>query len=132
MFLLSSLNKKCHILFYHQFLTIYGYSEGFQRFWKQAKSVWSSVFRYVKVCLFFNCIRYTRHWHKTQMLNNLSSEEINVNALFFLLPAPAHHSFTFDWWFFYELKRKVCRSKSVSGIFHFRFRFVFIKVYTLV
>ena len=33
--------------------------------------------------------------------------------------------------FLYELKQKVRLSKTVCGIFHFRFRFVFIKVYFL-
>ena len=32
----------------------------------------------------------------------------------------------------YQLKHKVHLSKTVSGIFHFRFRFVFIKVYIFV
>ena len=41
-------------------------------------------------------------------------------------------SFTFDLRFLYELKHKVRLSKTVCGIFHFRFRFVFIKVYIFV
>ena len=51
---------------------------------------------------------------KTQMLKKFPSEKINVtkNALFFPSQAPPHHSFTF-----------------MCGIFHFRFRFVFIRVY---
>ena len=51
------------------------------------------------------------------------------NVLFFLSRAPTHHSFTFNLRFNYELKHKVRLSKTVCGIFHFRFRFVFIKVY---
>ena len=59
-----------------------------------------------------------------------SSDKINVtkNALFFLLQAPTHHNFPFNFRFLYELKRKVRLSKTVCGIFHFRFRFVFIFV----
>ena len=34
--------------------------------------------------------------------------------------------------FLYDLKCMVCLSKTVSGIFHFRLRFVFIKVFTSV
>ena len=34
--------------------------------------------------------------------------------------------------FFYELKLKVLLSKTVCGIFHFRFRAAFIKVYIFV
>ena len=51
------------------------------------------------------------------------------NALFFLSRAPTHHSFTFNLRFLYEMKYKVRLSKSFCGIFHFRFRFFFIKVY---
>ena len=50
----------------------------------------------------------------------------------FLSCVPTHHSFTFNLQFLYELKYKVQLSKIVSGIFHFRFRFVFIKVYIFV
>ena len=51
---------------------------------------------------------------------------------FFLSRAPTHYSFTFNSRFLYELKHKVRLSKSVCGIFHFRFRHVFIKVYFFV
>ena len=34
--------------------------------------------------------------------------------------------------FLYDLKRKVCLSKIMCGIFHFRFCFAFIKVYIFV
>ena len=88
------------------------------------KSVWSNVFWYVKVCIFWKCIQYTIHWDKTQMFKKFSS--------FFLSRAPTHHSFTFNLRFLYELKHKVRLSKTVCGIFHFRFRFVFIKVYIFV
>ena len=68
------------------------------------------------------------------MLKKCSSGKINgaKNALFFLSRAPTHHSFTFNLRFLYELKHKVRLSKTVCGIFHFRFRFVFIKVYIFV
>ena len=51
---------------------------------------------------------------------------------FFLLRAPTHHSFTFILRFLYELNHKFCLSKTVHGIFHFPFHFVFIKVYIFV
>ena len=54
------------------------------------------------------------------------------NALLFLSQAPIHRSFTSNLRFLYELKHKVCFSKTMCGIFHFRFRFVFIKVYIFV
>ena len=47
----------------------------------------------------------------------------------FSFVSSTHHSFTFISRFLYELEHKVPLSKTVSGIFHFRFRFGFIKVY---
>ena len=68
---------------------------------------------------------------KTQMSKKFLSEKINVtkNALFFLSQAPTHHNFTVNLRFLYVLKNKVRLSKTVCGIFHFQFHFVFIKVY---
>ena len=56
------------------------------------------------------------------------SNKINgaKSALFFLWRAPTHDSFTFNLRFLYELKHKVCLSKTVCRIFYFRFCFVFI------
>ena len=68
------------------------------------------------------------------MLKKFPLDKINdtKNVLFFLLLAPTHHSFTFNLRFLYELKRKVLVSKTVCWIFHFRFRFVSVKVYIFV
>ena len=101
-------------------------------FKNKQKSVWSNVFWYVNVCIFWKC-QYTIHWDKTNVKKN-SSDKINdtKNALFFLWGAPAHHGFTFNLQFLYELKHKVHLSKAVCGIFHFWFHFVFIKVYIFV
>ena len=68
------------------------------------------------------------------MLKKLPSDKINdtKNAPFFLSRALTHHSFIFNLRFLYELKHKVRLSKTVCGIFHFQFRFVFIKVYIFV
>ena len=72
-------------------------------------------FWYVKkVCTFWKSIQYTLRRDKTQILKK------------FLSRAPTHHSFTFNLPFLYELKHTVCLSKTVCGIFHFRFRFVLI------
>ena len=67
------------------------------------------------------------------MLKKFPSGKINgtENALF-LLRAPTHHSFTFTLGFLYQLKNNVCLSKTLCGIFHFRFQFVVIKVYIFV
>ena len=98
------------------------------------KSVWSNVFWYVKVYIFWKCIQYTINWDKTQMVREFPSDKTNgtKNALFFLSRAPTHHSFTFNLWFLYELNPKVRLSTTVCGIFHFRFCFVFIKIYIFV
>ena len=68
------------------------------------------------------------------MLKKFPLDKINgaKNALFFLSRTPTHHSLTFNLRFLYELKHKVRLSKTVCGIFHFRFRLVFIKVYIFV
>ena len=42
--------------------------------------------------------------------------------------APTDHSFTFNLQFLYEQKHKAHLPKSMCGIFHFRFRLVFIEV----
>ena len=54
------------------------------------------------------------------------------NALLFLARAPTHHSFTFNLQILNQLKHKLRLTKTVCGIFHFRFYFVFIKVYIFV
>ena len=53
------------------------------------------------------------------MLQKFPLDKINdaKNALFFLSSFPAHHSFTFNLRFLYELKRKIRLSKAVCGIF---------------
>ena len=63
------------------------------------------------------------------MLKKFPSDKINVtkNSLFF-----THHSFTFNSQFLYELKQMVHLSKTVRGIFHFRFLLIFIKLYFFV
>ena len=96
------------------------------------RSVWSTVFWFVKVCIFWKCIQWILHWDKTQML--FPSDKINgtKNAHIFLSRAPTQHSFTLNSRFFYELKHRVRLSKTVSGIFHFRLRFIFIKVFIFV
>ena len=68
------------------------------------------------------------------MIKKFPSDKINgtKNALFFLSRGSTHHSFTFNLQFLHELKHKVRLFKTVCGIFHFRFRFVFIKVHIFV
>ena len=84
--------------------------------------------------IFWKCIQYIIHWDKIQILRNFSSGKIKStkNALFFLSRAPTHHTFTFNLRLLGELKHKARLSKTVDGIFHFWFRFAFIKVYIFV
>ena len=98
------------------------------------KSAWSNIFWYVKACIFWKCIQNTIHWDKIRMLKKFPLDKINrtKNALFFLSRAQTHHSFTFNLKFLYELKHKIGLSKTFCEIFHFRFSFVFIKVYIFV
>ena len=92
------------------------------------KSVWSNVFWYVKVCIFWKCTQHIIHWDKTQTLKSFPSDKINCtkNVLFFARSNLSQ--FYCNLRFLYEQKHKVRRSENVCGILHFRFRFVFIKV----
>ena len=65
------------------------------------------------------------------MLKKIPQDKINGTKIT-LFSFATHHSFTFNLRFLYELKHMVRLSVTVSGIFHFRFRFVFIKVYIFV
>ena len=68
------------------------------------------------------------------MLEKFAFDKMNgtKNTFFFLSRALPHHSFSFNLRFLYEVKHKLPPSKTVCGIFHFRFRFVFIKDYIFV
>ena len=68
------------------------------------------------------------------MFKKLSSGTIKGTkiVLFILLLASARHSFTFNLQFLYDLRLKLRLSKTLCEIFHFRLRFVFIKVYIFV
>ena len=51
--------------------------KAFDDFKNKQKSVWSNVFWYVKVCIFWKCIQYTIHWDKTQMFKKSPSDKLN-------------------------------------------------------
>ena len=79
--------------------------------------------------IFWKFIQYTIHGDKA----NVKTISFEQNKRYkkctqFLLRAPTHHSFTFNLRFLYEMKRKVHLSERVSGVFHFRFLLVFMKV----
>ena len=107
--------------------------KAFYDFRDKQQNVWSNVFWYVKVCIFWSMyILYIEIKHKSLKKIPLGKINGTKNALCFLLRASTHHSFSFNLRFLFELKHKVCLSKSAWEIFHFRYRFVFIKVYTFV
>ena len=108
--------------------------KAFDDFKNKQKSVWSDVFWYVKVFVFWKCKQNTLRWDKMQVLKKFPSDTINgtKNALFFLLRAPTHHSVASNLRFLYELKHKVRLAKTMSRIFCFQFLFVFIEVYIFV
>ena len=86
--------------------------------WKSIYILSKSIYIYIKF------IQYTIHWDKKNSFwTNKRCNKILLSR------APTHHSFAFNFRFLDELKNKVRLSKTVCGIFHFRFRFVFIKVY---
>ena len=97
---------------------------------KQAAKVYKVTFFIYKSMnmLEVYSLHYILRWNKN--FKKFTSDKINFSktALFFLLLAPAHHSFTFNLRFLYELKHKVRLSKTVCEILHFQFCFIFIKV----
>ena len=63
------------------------------------------------------------------MLKTFPSDKIDATENVLFLRNPTHHGFTFNFQFLYELKHKVCLSKTVCRIFHFGFLIISIKVY---
>ena len=63
------------------------------------------------------------------MLKKTDKIYVTKKALFLLLQALTHQSFIFNFQFLYVLKHMVHLSKTVCGIFHFRFCLFLIKVY---
>ena len=105
--------------------------KAFDNFKNKQKSVWSNVFWYVKVCIFWKCIQYTIHWDKTKMFSFRHNKQY-INALFFLSRTSTPHSFAFNLRLLYELKHKVQIFKTMCGIFHFyisKFIFLFTKMH---
>ena len=98
-----------------------------------SKIVWSNAFWYVKVYIFWNCIQYTIHWDKTQMLNIFPSVKRNYtkNALFFLSRAATHHSFALIYdsymsWSTKFVSLKLCVEFSIFDFVSFSLKFIFL------
>ena len=92
------------------------------------KGMWSNVFWYVKVCIFWNCIQYTIHWDKTN-IKKFGQNKRHKKCRHFSFASSNSSDFTFILRFLYELKHKVGLSNHLSGISHFWFNFVTIKGY---
>ena len=91
------------------------------------KSVWSNVFWSVKVGILWKCIQYTTHWYKTNVKKNSFGQNKRYKKCpLFSFVSSNSRQFYFNLRILYKLKHKVCDSKTVRGIFHFRF--VFAKV----
>ena len=91
--------------------------KAFGDFKNKEKCVWINVLLYVKIYIFWTFLQYTIHWDdKRQVVKQFPSEKIHgtKNALFFLSWTPAHHSYTFNSRFSYQLKEKVRLFKKVS------------------
>ena len=90
------------------------------------KSVWSNVFWHANVSTFWNFIQYTTHWDKTQMLQKFPSDKMNVtnkiSILFFI------RELQLIIVLFLIRDSSMSWSKTVCGMFHFRFCLVFIEV----
>ena len=98
---------------------------------KTSKKLYEVVLSGMQKYVYSESIFNTLYIEMIRNVKKIFSDKINStkNALLFLWRALTHPSFTFPLSYFYELKYKVCLSKTVCGIFHFQFRFVFIKVY---
>ena len=118
------------LFFNMKFFLLFFKKESFGNFKNKQKSVSSNAFWYEKIFVFWKFIQFTKHWNKMQRLQKFPLDKINVtnNAYFFVSRPPTHHSFAFNLRCLNELKHKARISKSMCGTFHFRFRFVFIKV----
>ena len=70
----------------------------------------------LKVYSIYYTLRYNTTVKKDLTLDKMNGSK---NALIFLLRAPTNHSFSFNLEFLYEVKHKVCLSKTVCGTFNF-------------
>ena len=73
MFIVSFQEGRCPhtILWFFKYFLI-GLPAVFDDFKNQRKRVWSNVFRYVKVYIFWKFIQSNIHWDKKKMLKNIS------------------------------------------------------------
>ena len=94
------------------------------------KRIWSNVFSYVKVCIFWKCIQYTIHLDKTQVLKKFHSDKTNgtKNVLFLLQLITI---LLLIWNSYMRWSTKFV-SLKLCGVCHFQFCFTFIKVHIFI
>ena len=107
--------------------------KAFDDFKNKQKSVWSNVFWYVKVCIFWKSIQCTIHGDKTQVLKKNPSDKINStnNALFSLVSTKSSQFyFSFAILIWTEVKRfvslKLCVGFSIFNSVSFSLKFIFL------
>ena len=97
---------------------------------KTSKKVYEVMFLDMSKYVYSESLFNTPYIEMKQNVKKISSQQNKRYKKCTLFST--RHSFTFDLKFWYELKYRVCLCKSMCGIFHFRFYFVFIKVYFFV
>ena len=97
------------------------------------KSVWSDVFWYVKVCIFWKCIQYSIHWDKTQILKKIlfGLNKRYKKCPLFLSRALTHYSFIFIYdsymnWSTKFISLKLCVGFSIFYFVSFSLKFIFL------
>ena len=86
---------------------------------------------YIYIYMSWKFLQYVIHCVKTQILkkNYFGKNKRCKKCTLFFFRELELISFAFNSQFLYDLMLKVHPSKTVYGIFHFRFRFIFIKVF---
>ena len=102
--------------------------KAFDDFKNKQKSVWSNVFWYVKVCIFWKCIQYTIYWDKTQMLKKFPSDKMKGTKnrelqliIVLLLICDSYMS-----WSTRFVSPKLCLGFSIFDSFSFLLKIIFL------
>ena len=97
-------------------------------------NVWSNIFWYVKVCIFWKCTQYTINWDKTQMLKKKSfgqNKHYKKCPLFFfhklqLITASLWICDSYMRWRTRFVSLKLCVGFSIFGSVPFLLKFLFL------
>ena len=100
------------------------------RILKISKQVYEKMFFDIYISMYIlkaYSIHYTLRQNTNVKESSFGQNKRYKKWCLFSFTSSSSSQFYFNLWFLYELKLKVCLSKTIGGIFHFRFRFVFIK-----